>query len=102
MFLAMGITIHYRGKLDDLNRIEDFEDRVIDLVLDLGGDARIWRSNSREYPDRVVRGLMVDLFPGQETTSLLISPEGRLINLLSIEAAEQCDLDQWCFVKTQF
>lgn len=41
---------------------------------------------------------------GQETTSLLISPEGWLINLVEIEDAEQGRLAEppWCFVKTQF
>jgi hypothetical protein len=28
----MGITIAYRGRLADLTRIEDFEDRLVDLV----------------------------------------------------------------------
>jgi hypothetical protein len=52
----------------------------------------------------VVRGVTVNLFPGQETTSLLISPEGWLINLFEIEEAEKGQLAEpsWCFVKTQF
>ena len=47
---------------------------------------------------------MLDLYPGQETTSLLISPEGWLIGLCEIEAAEKGQLAEppWCFVKTQF
>jgi hypothetical protein len=42
-------------------------------------------------PRRVVRGVMLDLYPGQETTSLLISPEGWLINLFEIEPG-RCNL----------
>ncbi len=30
----MGITVHYRGRIADLDRVEEFEDRVLDLVLD--------------------------------------------------------------------
>ncbi len=100
----MGVCIHYRGSFKDLDRIADFEDRVLDLVLDLGGRARIWRSSDSGDPDRVVRGLIVDLAPGQESTSLLISPEGWLIGLWDIEAAERGELTEqsWCFVKTQY
>lgn len=100
----MGVTIHYRGRLADMGRVEDFEDRVIDLVLELGGNVRLWRSADDADPRRMVRGLFVDLAPGQETTSLLLSPEGWLINLFQIEEAEKGLLGKppWCFIKTQF
>jgi len=75
----MGVTISYRGSLGDLKRVEDFEDRVVDLALDVGGQARVWRSAADDDPQRVVRGAILNLFPGQETTSLLISPEGWLV-----------------------
>jgi hypothetical protein len=100
----MGVTISYRGSLTDTERVEDFEDRVLDLALELGGQATIWRTAADDNPRRVVRGVMLNLFPGQETTSLLISPEGWLINLVEIEEAEKGELAEppWCFVKTQF
>jgi hypothetical protein len=100
----MGISIHYRGRLEDMSRIEDFEDRVIDLALALGGNVRLWRSANNGTPTRMVRGLFVDLAPGQETTSLLVSPEGWLINLMEIADAEKGKLTEpsWCWVKTQF
>ena len=100
----MGITIHYRGAIASLDRIEDFEDRVLDFALELGGQARIWRTAADKDPSRVVRGVILDLCPGQETTSLLISPEGWLIGLVDIEDAENGKLTEmpWCFVKTQF
>ena len=68
------------------------------------GRARIWRTADDADPQRMVRGVILNLCPGQETTSLLISPEGWLINLFEIEDAEKGLLDErpWCFVKTQF
>ncbi len=100
----MGITIHYRGTVDDLGRIEELEDRVTDLVFALGGQATIWRSFADHDPSRVVRGLMVDMAPGQETLSLLVSPEGHLTPLIQIEEAEQTPFEEppYCSVKTQF
>ncbi len=100
----MGVTIHYRGTVDDLSCVEQLEDRVIDLVFSLGGRATLWRSYADHDHTRVVRGLMVDMTPGQETFSLLISPEGHLTPLFQIEEAEQSPFDEppYCSVKTQF
>jgi hypothetical protein len=85
----MGITVSYRGRIADFDRIEDFEDRVLDLVLDLGGTAQIWRSSADHDPKRMVRGVLAHIDPGQETTSLLIAPEVWLVNLFEIEDAER-------------
>jgi hypothetical protein len=100
----MGVTIAYRGRLADLTRIEDFEDRLIDLARELGSQVRLWRTWADRTPERMVRGVILDLAPGHESTSLLIAPEGWLINLTEIEDAENCCIDEppWCFVKTQF
>ena len=100
----MGVTISYRGRLAELARIEDFEDRLIDFALEIGGQARIWRTWADDNPDRMVRGVILDLAPGQESTSLLVSPEGWLIGLTDIKDAEDGRLTEppWCFTKTQF
>ena len=100
----MGITIHYRGKMDDLGQIETLEDRILDFVYAMGGRGTIWRSFADHDPSRVVRGLMIDLEPGHDTFSLLISPDGDLTPLFQIEDAEKGPFDESpdCFVKTQF
>ena len=100
----MGVTIAYRGRLADLARIEDFEDRLVDFALEMGGQVRIWRTWADDNPERMVRGVILDLAPGHESTSLLLSPEGWLIGLIDIKDAEDGRLKEppWCFVKTQF
>ena len=52
----------------------------------------------------MVRGVILGLAPGQESTSLLLSPEGWLIGLTDIKDAEDGRLKEppWCFIKTQF
>lgn len=100
----MGITIAYRGRLADLTRIEDFEDRLLDFALEVGGLVQIWRSHADDKPQRVVRGVILNLAPGQEPACLLISPEGWLIGMTDIEDAELGRLTEppWCFTRTQF
>lgn len=100
----MGITIHYRGTMDDVSQIETMEDRVLDLVFSLGGRATIWRSFADHDSSRVVRGLTIEMEPGQDTFSLLISPEGHLTPVFQIEDAEKAPFEElpYCFVKTQF
>ncbi len=100
----MGITIHYRGTMDDVNQIETMEDRVLDIVFAIGGRATIWRSFADHDTSRVVRGLIVEMEPGQDTFSLLVSPEGHLTSLFQIEDAQKKPFDEppYCFVKTQF
>ena len=100
----MGITIHYRGTMDDVGQVESLEDRVLDFVYSIGGRATIWRSFDDHDSSRVVRGLMIELEPGQDTFSLLLSPEGDLTPLFQIEEAERAPFNEppYCFVKTQF
>ena len=100
----MGVTVHYRGRIDNVANIDSLEDRVIDLVLACGGQLQIWRSTAADNPERSVRGLIVNLEPGQESFTLLFSPEGYLIPLTEIEQAENHPLTAppWCFAKTQF
>ena len=100
----MGVTIHYRGTMDDVTLVEEMEDRVVDLALALGGRATVWRSFADDDPSRAIRGLMLEMAPGQDTMSLLVSPEGHLISLFEIEEAEKHPLAEppYCFVKTQF
>ncbi len=100
----MELVISYRGSLADFDRVEDFEDRVLDLALELHAQATIWRMANDDDPRRMVRGLSLDLCPGQETTSLLVSPAGWLINLNQVAAAQKAQLAEppWCRVTTQF
>src|SRR4029077_8637101 len=78
--------------------------RLVDYALEIDALARIWRSWAEHNPERMVRGVILGLAPGQESTSLLLSPEGWLIGLTDIQDAEEGRLKEppWCFIKTQF
>jgi hypothetical protein len=59
----MGITIHYRGRLADLTRVEDFENRLLDFAREVGGQGRRWRGHAGETGSRLVRGAILNLAP---------------------------------------
>ncbi len=100
----MGVTIHYHGQLADPSRIEDFEDRVLDLVLELGGQVQLWRTSASTGSERIVRGVIATIEPGQEPLWLVVSPEGKLLHFADLEDAEQHPIDgiSYCSTKTQY
>ena len=99
----MGVSIRYSGQIDDLDQVEEFEDRIMDVVYSLGGQVNVWRSYSQEFPGRTMRGLVIEVAPGQESLSLILSPEGYFTPLHELNRAEEVPYDQApeCSVKTQ-
>lgn len=76
----MSLTVRYRGVVEDRALIEMFEDCVVDLSLELGGTARVWRSWPSNDTDQAVSGVLLDLAPGLGTVGLLVSSEGWLMD----------------------
>lgn len=95
--------ITYRGSLDQREDLESMEDAIMDATFALGGNATLWRSYSDEDPQRMVRGVLIEMAPGLETLSVLLSPEGTLVPLDRIEEAELGRLDkaEYCRIATQ-
>lgn len=100
----MAVTISFRGRLRDLERVETLEDRIVELSMDVGGYAQIWRSSCEATPQRVVRGVLLDLSPGLDPVSLLISPEGCLTPIDAVERAERGPLGElpWLAVSADY
>ena len=96
------MTVHYRGKLDDLARLEELEDRLVEVAIAAGGYARILRSAAGTDPSRVVRGAILEL-DGLETASFLVAPDGWLVPLVEIDDAAEGRTrgPRWLSVKTQ-
>ncbi|MBI3271082.1 MAG: hypothetical protein HYZ53_18910 [Planctomycetes bacterium] len=100
----MGITLRYRGRLRDMETLETLEDRLIELSMELDGYARIWRTSTKEKPERIVRGALLDLAPGLDPVSFLIAPEGWLLPLGALEEVEEGTLTEapWVVVRTEY
>ena len=54
----MGIIVQYRGTLRKPEQVEAFEDRIVELAVEMDGMAQIWRSSAEENkpldPDRAL------------------------------------------------
>src|SRR5581483_4077316 len=94
------LAIRYRGTVGAGARLEDIEDRIVDLALELGGRARVVRQRGAAG-ERLVRGLDVALWPGLEVVSLAVAPEGFLIPLSRVEAAAERAVERGDWLATR-
>ena len=117
----MGITIFYQGSLDDVDQYSEFESRVKDWVVELGGeykvladldaDAEAGGGNNSLPPGAPrkssFRGIIATMHPEHESLSLLVSPEGHLVSIFTLimesrgQTIEKSDIPETCFIKTQ-
>ena len=94
----MGITIHYRGRLDDVGRMRSF---IEDAAARAGG--RGWRLERLSEEAPWVRGLVVMPREHCEPLCFLFSREGVLRHLIDLAGgAHAAEPRPWVFVKTQF
>lgn len=99
----MGISIHYRGSLDDPGRLDELEDWAIAKSLELATDIELYRFWDADSPDRCVRGIIFEICSNVERLTLLFSPELELISPTSIDESLRNDPEvlQQCSIKTQ-
>ncbi len=117
----MGITIFYQGSLDDIAQYPAFESRVKDWIVELGGEYKLLsdleakskanRGNkalSPGAPSRsALRGIIANMHPKHEPLSLLVSPTGAFVSVVSLilesrgESIAKSDEPEICFLKTQ-
>jgi len=116
----MGITIHYRGKLDDLARLENLCNELADIAEWMGWKSQRLDDDWSELPDaRLVYGSDITEIKGNlALKGIMIEPEAKLED---IEFYFDCDGNlrsimntvlicegslkpeaAWNFVKTQF
>ena len=98
----MSLKVRFRGRIDDLRLIRDFEDRILKLSSAFGSRVSLWRSSADTAGSRLIRGLLLHLSPGQSPVSLLLNHEGQLIASVGLNTpAEACpQWPRWCTVHT--
>ena len=116
----MGVTIHYRGTLDDAERIQDLQRELADIAQSMGWEYSMLDDDWTVPPDATlvhkpgsatIKGHLglkgISLLPGGggESLSFFVDAAGRLRSIMDIIL--QCEgrsdpNTAWVFVKTQF
>lgn len=109
----MGLTFYYKGKLRDINRIDELKKEVQDICISMNWPYQLWplkslkktKTENQSHPTIYdLRG--ISLTPENcETLSLTFLPDGRLISPVYFthsEGKKPRGLDFYLFVKTQF
>lgn len=79
----MGITIHYKGKLNSTDLIDPFCEEMEDISKSMN-----WKINSFDFNEKdktPVKGLFIGLHPESELLQFMIDKNGYLRNALMLE-----------------
>jgi hypothetical protein len=116
----MGITIFYRGSIEDLSLTESIQQEVIRFCQSMNWKYHICNKDmSKPFNAKLIhtdkgaeieghiplRGISVESDPDNETLSLLFNPEGKLSSFMHeilIHKGSITRDQDWLFVKTQF
>lgn len=116
----MGITIYYRGAIEDLSLIEPIQRALAEFCQSMNWKYRLWnedqnkRFNAKLVPTPKgaeikghipLRGISIESDPDNETLNILFNPEGRLSSFMQEILIHEGSLTwerAWLFVKTQF
>lgn len=93
----MGITIHYKGQIDETANVQAMYDELIDI-------ANVMQWKYRFFKNDPINGLILDLGNKCEPVSFVFDEKGGLCNPLSVAVGthEPDSPDNWVSVKTQF
>jgi len=116
----MGVTIHYRGTIDDPGRVGDLQRELADIAESIGWKWRAWDDDWSIPPSATlvhadghatIKGHLglkgIDLIPGgtSEPLSFLFDAGGRLSSIMHVilKCEGRLEPDEaWVSVKTQF
>ena len=97
----MGITIHYKGKISNINLIDEFCDELIDIAETMN-----WKASERIYDEEdKIKGVSVTPHEKSESLSFFFNIEdGALRNIMNVITKEPYNPKEpeWDFIKTQF
>lgn len=98
----MGVTIHYKGKLDTIENIESFCEEMEDIAKSMGWKHTI--IDKFDSSDKVpVKGIIIKPHKKSESLQLVTDKQGNLRNAFALEfASDDTTLTYFNFIKTQF
>jgi len=99
---GMGVTIHYKGKLNSADNIDSFCEEMEDIAKSMG-----WKHTVIDKFDKndktPVKGIIIRPHEKSESLQLISDQHGNLRNVFAFEfAGEDSELTYMNFIKTQF
>jgi hypothetical protein len=116
----VGITIHYKGNLQNVQMMPQFMEELIDISSTMKWPYYVldedWSKPSTAHllttgeqsviaGDLALKGISIDLHPACESLSLFFTAEGILASPMTVimyNEGEIAKSDMWNFIKTQF
>lgn len=116
----MGITIHYKGSINDLALIDQIQQEMVDICQSMNWEYHLWNEDqSKPYDAELIhtnsgakteghiplRGISIITDPENESLDLLFNPQGQLSSFMLEILKHNGTLSKdhnWIFVKTQF
>jgi hypothetical protein len=98
----MGVTIHYKGKLNSADNIDSFCEEMEDIAKSMGWkNTVIDKFNTNDKTP--VKGVIIKPHEKSESLQLITDQQGNLRNVFAFEfAGEDSELTYMNFIKTQF
>jgi hypothetical protein len=98
---GMGVTIHYKGKLNSADDIGSFCEEIEDIAKSMG-----WKHSAFDFDlkdKEPLKGVIIQPHPKSESLQLMTDQQGNLRNAFAMEfAGEDSELTYLNFIKTQF
>ena len=97
----MGITIHYKGNISNVNLIDEFCDELIDIA-----ETMDWKASEKIFDEEdKIKGVSVTPHKDSESLSFFFNIEdGGLRNIMNVIMKDPYNPEEpeWDFIKTQF
>ena len=99
----MGISVHYKGRINDPVNIDSLIDEISDICEDMKWEYTIIEKEENDIDHPPVKGIVFSIHEGCEMVGFIFDKKGYLRSPISIPYYEENDDNQLVVsVKTQF
>lgn len=96
--IQMGITIHYKGKIDKVETIGKMTDELADISTSLK-----WKQTAVDDAEQEVKGIVIKPHENSESLSILVNRELHLISFFALSLNEaNKESARFVSIKTQY
>jgi hypothetical protein len=92
----MGLTIHFKGTINDIFLIEKLKEEIEDISISMN-----WKYNLRGPKNSNFSGISINIHPDCEWLSLVFDNNGKIVPPMELHFGEK-GISDYQFIKTQF